>query len=445
MASSKILAGWPDEQIVRPIGEGVGLCLGCFDPLHVGHLNHFEAAKKVCKYLVVAVTRDEFVHKGPGRPRFSWEERARMVAALDVVDLVVPNEDAYDTIMGIIPEYYFKDKEYQGTLEIRPDKEACDKLGAKMVFTEEPRYSSTKLLEEGPDYMNRRLLDSMLGLRTLVVGEYIRDVYAEVAPTGKTKKHGAPSYDVVNTVEHDGGALATFRHIHAFCSRAAHSMSGAPPVKKTRFMHKGKHVFRTAEIPAFSGRQRRVVADSIGDTKWDLVLIHDFGHGLLNEGATTAAARLRKPCIALNVQMNSSNMANWEGPWKYRATGVDHVCLNTRELGHIPRGFDSLRKWFGDDVVISVTNGSNPVKMHVQGGRIERPAFEVDLVDATGAGDAYFAISSLALAAGADYDVAVTLGTAAAAQACTWLGNERSVSKDGMEKILEEAKCRIRT
>ena len=46
----------------------VGMCHGVFDVVHYGHLKHFETAKKKVDKLVVSVTSDEFVNKGPDKP-----------------------------------------------------------------------------------------------------------------------------------------------------------------------------------------------------------------------------------------------------------------------------------------------------------------------------------------------------------------------------------------
>ena len=51
------------------------LCHGVFDLLHSGHINYFNAAKKLGDILVVSVTNDQFVNKGPGRPAFKIKNR----------------------------------------------------------------------------------------------------------------------------------------------------------------------------------------------------------------------------------------------------------------------------------------------------------------------------------------------------------------------------------
>jgi rfaE bifunctional protein nucleotidyltransferase chain/domain len=64
---------------------------GCFDILHIGHVNFLSEAKKMGDTLVVLLENDEKVKslKGRNRPIFTQEIRAEMLSALVCVDLVV--------------------------------------------------------------------------------------------------------------------------------------------------------------------------------------------------------------------------------------------------------------------------------------------------------------------------------------------------------------------
>ena len=63
---------------------------GCFDILHTGHIALLEEARRQGDYLVVGVNSDASVRslKGEGRPINSQDDRARVLAALEVVDYV---------------------------------------------------------------------------------------------------------------------------------------------------------------------------------------------------------------------------------------------------------------------------------------------------------------------------------------------------------------------
>ena len=67
-------------------GKKVVHCHGVFDVLHAGHVQHFDSAKKLGDILIVSVTRDEHVNKGPNRPIFPIETRLQCIAALEKVD-----------------------------------------------------------------------------------------------------------------------------------------------------------------------------------------------------------------------------------------------------------------------------------------------------------------------------------------------------------------------
>lgn len=128
----------------------VAMCHGVFDILHAGHLRHFEAAKAMVDVLVVTVTPDRFVKKGPNRPVFPDEQRAELLAGLGVVDWVAINrwESAVDTIRLLRPNLFVKGQEYETRAQqVNPnflvEARAAEEMGVKVVFTREVTLSST--------------------------------------------------------------------------------------------------------------------------------------------------------------------------------------------------------------------------------------------------------------------------------------------------------------
>lgn len=90
-------------------------CHGVFDVLHAGHLAYFESAKKFGDCLVVTITADEFVNKGPGRPYFNSAVRANMIGALEIVDYVAISHFpvAVPSIEILKPDFYVKGPDYK--------------------------------------------------------------------------------------------------------------------------------------------------------------------------------------------------------------------------------------------------------------------------------------------------------------------------------------------
>ena len=72
----------------RNKGKKIVLCHGVFDLLHLGHIRHFKEAKSLGDILVVTLTPDRYVNKGPLRPAFNEKLRLEAIAALDVIDFI---------------------------------------------------------------------------------------------------------------------------------------------------------------------------------------------------------------------------------------------------------------------------------------------------------------------------------------------------------------------
>ena len=114
-----------------------------FDILHVGHINHFLEAKKKCEILIVSLTKDEFINKGPNRPVFKTENREKFLTNLSCVDFIYVSNiaSALDSIKYIKPNYYFKGPDYKHlkkdiTKKIYDEKNLVKKYGGEIIFTD---------------------------------------------------------------------------------------------------------------------------------------------------------------------------------------------------------------------------------------------------------------------------------------------------------------------
>src|SRR4051812_6480041 len=100
---------------LRSAGKVLVHCHGTFDMIHPGHIVHFEEAKALGDILVVTLTAEKFVNKGPGRPFFNDAIRSRWLAALGCVDyvVVIPHPAAVEAIECVRANYYCKGREYE--------------------------------------------------------------------------------------------------------------------------------------------------------------------------------------------------------------------------------------------------------------------------------------------------------------------------------------------
>jgi len=78
------------------------LVTGGFDPLHSGHIDYFNSAKKLGDELVVGINSDDWLTRKKGRPFMPFQERATIIKNLSMVDHVISFDDSDDTACGAI-------------------------------------------------------------------------------------------------------------------------------------------------------------------------------------------------------------------------------------------------------------------------------------------------------------------------------------------------------
>ena len=75
------------------MNKKIVLAHGVFDIFHLGHKKHLEIAKSNGDILVVSITSDRYVKKGPSRPIFNENHRAELLSAINFIDFVIINDD----------------------------------------------------------------------------------------------------------------------------------------------------------------------------------------------------------------------------------------------------------------------------------------------------------------------------------------------------------------
>lgn len=124
---------------------------GCWDILTMGHLEHFERARKYGDRLVVSVSSDEIVsNKGPGRPIRPLAHRMRMLRALRMVDevCVAQSPDASASIIRYCPTWFIQGIDYAESGPTDMEKWACKEVGAQIGHTTHPKADSTTAIIE---------------------------------------------------------------------------------------------------------------------------------------------------------------------------------------------------------------------------------------------------------------------------------------------------------
>jgi D-glycero-beta-D-manno-heptose 1-phosphate adenylyltransferase len=132
----------------RRAGRTVALANGCFDVLHVGHTRYLEGAAAEADVLVVGLNADASVRrlKGEGRPVLPAEDRARLVAALRVVDHVVvfEEDDVRALLLALRPDVHCKGTDY--TADTVPERDTVRSYGGRVAIVGDPKGHDTRTL-----------------------------------------------------------------------------------------------------------------------------------------------------------------------------------------------------------------------------------------------------------------------------------------------------------
>ncbi|MBI3548172.1 MAG: adenylyltransferase/cytidyltransferase family protein [Elusimicrobia bacterium] len=477
----------------------VVLCHGVFDLLHPGHIRHLFAAKRQGDLLIVTVTRDEFVNKGPGRPVFNQNLRAESIAALGCVDFVAVNDwpTAKETILRLKPDLYVKGQDYRDrkkdvTKGIRSEESAIRSVGGRIVFTEEPMMSSSRLLNEhfgvyppaARDFLAKfsrghagdamvSKLDGLKSLKVLAVGEAIVDEYHYCQAMGKSPKETIVSTRFVEEERFAGGILAAANHMAGFaggvhlvtCLGTENSREGfirerlKPGIRPKFFLRKGASTIikRRFVDPAFLTKMFEVSYIDDKDLprdledrmlehlerelpKHDLVLVIDYGHGMIGPRTVDLLCRKAK-YLAVNSQTNSANMG-YNVITKYPR--ADYVCIDEPEIrlalrdrfGDIQDLARQVSKRMKTDITVVTRGHRGALAFSKDKGFVSIPVFSQTVVDRTGAGDAFLSVSALCAAAGYGADVAAFVGNAAGAMKVGTVCNRTAIEPVALAKYV---------
>jgi len=456
------------------------LCHGAFDLIHPGHLIHFEEAKSHGDLLVVTITGDHFITKKRS-VSFSEADRAHQVAALEIVDYVavIHEPSAVTSIEALHPDVYVKGQEYANlvldkTANIFREKALVEQYGGELVFTTGQTFSSTKLShfllaapeasQGDPLLRNERILfrdiserqftlEQMKGflagaapLRVCVLGETIIDEWVDVRVTNLSQKSRCVAGIETARERQVGGAGVVALHLADFVQQVDCFTNGLhdplpknvkavqlndAPLVKTRFVDEenGHKLFECK-----SDDIRHVDVDRLPDfDDYDLVLLADFGHGLLDRAIMNAKiAKARTGFVTAMAQVNSSNYG-YNLPIKYRGAHFYSLNRTEAELCLKERGLplceltSHIAKMLGSSL-LAVTDGERGVMVRRGEDTYSLPTLSTSTVDTIGCGDAFFALSSVAASLGCPTGMIALAGSIGAAAVSQRRGNDRPIS-----------------
>ncbi len=484
----------------RSKGNSIALCHGVFDLVHPGHIRHLKVASQQADTLIVSITSDRYVNKGPGRPVYNARLRSETLAALECVDFVAVNDapSAVDVITRVSPDIYVKGSDYSNADEdvtglIVEETNAVEAGGGQVFFTDEMVMSSSEILNayfdvfrpETQNWLNdirhkfgaEQIVDYLYklnGTSVLVIGETIIDEYHFCEGLGKSTKDPILAFKFCTSETHAGGSLAVANHLAGICNNVGLvsligetdskegfigdnlnkkidftplSQPGAPTIHKRRYIdnHTGGKVFElyTMEDTSLDEETEKQLLNTIGSIvkDYDMVVVADYGHGMVSSKVIELLAK-EANFLAVNTQANAGNRG-FNTISKYPR--ADYVCLNGGEVELDARVREDNIK----DLVVDISKRLDCSKFTITQGRegtlhfdaaqgfIESPALALNVTDRVGAGDAVLAITTPMVALGMPWDIVGFIGNLVGAEMVAELGTKHSLDVANLIKHVQ--------
>lgn len=469
----------------RPRGKSVVMCHGVFDLVHPGHVRHLLYAKSKADLLVASLTADQHIDKAQYRPFVPQDLRALNLAALEMVDYVVIDQDPTPlaNIARIQPDLFAKGYEYQDTGIHPKTQEELDLVtsyGGEMLFTPgDIVYSSSAIIETAPPNLAvdklltlmeaegitfghlRDVLKKAQGMVVHVLGDTIVDSLTYTTLIGGMTKSPTPSVRFDRKVDFVGGAAVVARHLRAAGAKVSLSTvlgqdamkdfvidcladdgiacdpiidRTRPTTNKNAIVCDGYRLLKVDTVDArpVMGPVLDKLIEQVGATKARGIVFSDFRHGIFNR-RTIPLLTAAIPQGVFRVA-DSQVASRWGNILDFE--GFDLITPNEREARFSLADQDSGVRPLASNLFDAAKCGTLILKLGERGiitwrSRVDhkgRPFLVVDsfarrVVDPVGAGDALLAYATLTMLSGASEAVASILGSIAAALECEHDGN----------------------
>ena len=471
------------------------MCHGVFDVLHYGHITHFEDAKKNGDVLVVSLTDNKFVNKGPDRPLFDSIIRAKSLLALQSVDFVIISKD-YDcinTLKKIKPNYFVKDIEYSNKNHtsnntFEKEKKFLKKIKCKLIYTRQKKFSSSEIIkskfkglnEKTQSYLNfisrnftyKYIEEKILNLKKLeicLIGDPILDTYIFCQTEGISSKSPTLASIFKKKETYPGGVLAVAQMANALGIKVdlitygnkinlknnlgtnvkidtLNNSQQIPEIERIvnigrmEKLHQMYHFQDTYKNKEILTRLKKKVNHFLKRNK--SIVIIDFGFNFFPSNFYNYINKIK---YSVNTHTNSINK-NFNHISKYKNS--KYFSINKSEYN-----LDRRLNFTHDNVKLkkyllekekhknfSITLGSKGSIFFKNKKVYESPAIFQNVVDTTGCGDAYFTITSLLNDLKIEPELIPFIGNVYAGLHANIIGNKKVI---GIENLLKHIKLLI--
>lgn len=126
----------------------VALIDGCFDPLHIGHIEYFKFAASFGLPVLCNVENDDYINQYKNRP--SLIPAYQRIVIIDSIKYIsfthLQTTSTYDVLLKLQPKKYIKGFDWKKKKLPKEEIEACHKYGIEIEYTDKNFDSSSNLL-----------------------------------------------------------------------------------------------------------------------------------------------------------------------------------------------------------------------------------------------------------------------------------------------------------
>ena len=454
-------------------------------------------ARSQADILVVTLTSDAHVAKANYRPYVPQDLRALNLAALEVVDYVLIDDEPepLENLRYLQPDYYAKGYEYSaGGIHPRTQQEidVLDEYGGEIVLTPgDVVYSSSKFIDIAPPKLAPEKLVALMSSEGIsfedlnnalnacgkvsvhVVGDLIVDSYVFCSLLGSsTSKTPTISVKHEERVDFVGGAGVVARHLRAtgatvslttllgddkYGDFALNELTSSdvdvnvlregkrPTTNKLVYVVDGYRLLKVDVVDnrPIDSASVREIAEGLASSAADVFVMSDFRHGLFTKEDIPAITD-SIPEGRLRVA-DSQVASRWGNILDF--ANFDLITPNEKEARFAIGDQDSVIRPLASELyrrsgcrLLVLKMGDRGVMVHRGATDSVRDFFQIDsfvdeLVDPVGAGDALLAYTSVIFRSSEHPVVAAILGTMAAGVACENDGNSPVTPDQVREKL----------
>jgi rfaE bifunctional protein kinase chain/domain/rfaE bifunctional protein nucleotidyltransferase chain/domain len=477
------------------------LCHGVFDLLHIGHIKHFQEAKKYGDILICSVTGDKFVNKGPNRPVFNIHQRISFLESLSLIDyLIISNSDtSLGNLKKIKPDVYCKgpdylDKKKDITKKIYKETGLVKSYGGKIIFTKDETYSSSNLINNNIFFKDdkkipiidkiksqfsideiKNEIEKLKKLKVLIIGETIIDQYSFCEAIGKSGKEPILVFRDLFKKQYTGGIVAIAKHLSEFVKKIdlisylgvndeykVFIEKNIPKNIKTYFLKKkNSPTIVKKRIIDYTSNKKIIGLYNLNDEalepedekklsrklssvikKYDIVIVSDYGHGFISKKNAQLICKKAK-FLSLNAQINAANIG-YQTMKNY--SSLNCVIINENELRHEMRDRNTpltklmkslSKKQFIENLIVTRGQSGSTLYDKKKDKFFQCSAFATKIVDKVGAGDTMLSLISVMLKAKINKNLALFSSSLAAANSVETQGNSENIKKINILKSIE--------